>query len=246
MKKLLLCIAISVAITTFIGMAVGLVSYQIHKCSILNSNEGIENTVKELAQDCIQNIKNEELLREEREKHSVQPNEADFSDPTQEDFNRFNTEEHNENTEITADDYAKYGQQALEESTKKMIFSMFIFSNDVFVIYFQSTVIGIIIGTLVYLIFIKKIKYKKIILISLLCFSILFIVIHAGDILTDIGYSIKEKTWGIEFYNYINLNDTLTILFIAYSIIFIVVYIVNLLHQKKIAKKLNNELDKTK
>ena len=101
MKKLLLCIAVSVAITTFIGMAVGLVNYQIHKYSILNSSEGIENTVKELAHDSIQSIKNEELLREEREKHSVQPNEADFSDPTEEDFNRFNTEEHNENNEIT-------------------------------------------------------------------------------------------------------------------------------------------------
>ena len=246
MKKLLLCIAVSVAITTFIGMAVGLVNYQIHKYSILNSSEGIENTVKELAHDSIQSIKNEELLREEKEKHSVQPNEADFSDPTEEDFNRFHTEEHNENNKITADDYAKYGQQALEESTKNMILGMFLLSNDVFVIYFQSAVIGILIGTLVYLIFIKKIKSKKIVLISLLCFTILFIVIHAGDILTDISYSIKEKTWGIELYNYINLDDTLTLLFIAYSIIFIVIYTVNLLHQKKIAKKLNNELDKTK
>jgi len=123
---------------------------------------------------------------------------------------------------------------------------MFLLSNDVFVIYFQSAVIGILIGTLVYLIFIKKIQAKKIILISLLCFAILFIVIHAGNILTDIGYSIKEKTFGIEIGDYINLDDTLTILFITYIIILIVIYTANLLHQKKIAKKLNNELDKTK
>ena len=112
--------------------------------------------------------------------------------------------------------------------------------------YIQSSLIGIFIGTLVYLIFIKQIKSKKIILISLLCFSILFIILHAKEIITDISYSISEKTWGIELYNYINLDDTLTILFIVYSIIFIVTYTVNLLHQKKIAKKLNKELDNTK
>lgn len=246
MKKLLLCIAVSVAITTFIGITITLVNYQINKYSILNSNGGIENTVKEIAQDNMQSIKNEESLSENRENYLVQPNEADFSDPTEEDFNKLRTEEHNENNEITQDDYAKYGKQALENMTKNMILGMFLLSNDVFVIYFQSAVIGILIGTLVYLIFIKKIQAKKIILISLLCFAILFIVIHAGNILTDIGYSIKEKTFGIEIGDYINLDDTLTILFITYIIIFIVIYTANLLHQKKIAKKLNNELDKTK
>ena len=239
MKKLLLCIVISIAITTFIGMAVGLVNYQIHKYSILNSTENIENTIKNLAHDSIQSIKNEELLREEREKNLVQPNEVEFSNQTEEGFNTFYNE-------ITQDDYAKYGQQALEKTTKNMILGIFVFSNDIFMIYFQSTMIGILIGTLVYLIFIKKIKSKKIILISLLCFSILFILIHAGDILTDIGYSIKEKTWGIDFYNYINLNDTLTILFITYSVLFILIYTVNLLYQKKVTNKLNKELEKTK
>ena len=239
MKKLLLCIVISIAITTFIGMAVGLVNYQIHKYSILNSTENIENTIKNLAHDSIQSIKNEELLREEREKNLVQPNEVEFSNQTEEGFNTFYNE-------ITQDDYAKYGQQALEKTTKNMILGIFVFSNDIFMIYFQSTIIGILIGTLVYLIFIKKIKSKKIILISLLCFSILFILIHAGDILTDIGYSIKEKTWGIDFYNYINLNDTLTILFITYSVLFILIYTVNLLYQKKVTNKLNKELEKTK
>ena len=239
MKKLLLCIVISIAITTFIGMAVGLVNYQIHKYSILNSTENIENTIKNLAHDSIQSIKNEELLREEREKNLVQPNEAEFSNQTEEGFNTFYNE-------ITQDDYAKYGQQALEKTTKNMILGIFVFSNNIFMIYFQSTIIGILIGTLVYLIFIKKIKSKKIILISLLCFSILFILIHAGDILTDIGYSIKEKTWGIDFYNYINLNDTLTILFITYSVLFILIYTVNLLYQKKVTNKLNKELEKTK
>ena len=239
MKKLLLCIVISIAITTFIGMAVGLVNYQIHKYSILNSTENIENTIKNLAHDSIQSIKNEELLREEREKNLVQPNEAEFSNQTEEGFNTFYNV-------ITQDDYAKYGQQALEKTTKNMILGIFVFSNNIFMIYFQSTIIGILIGTLVYLIFIKKIKSKKIILISLLCFSILFILIHAGDILTDIGYSIKEKTWGIDFYNYINLNDTLTILFITYSVLFILIYTVNLLYQKKVTNKLNKELEKTK
>lgn len=239
MKKLLLCIVISIAITTFIGMAVGLVNYQIHKYSILNSTENIENTIKNLAHDSIQSIKNEELLREEREKNLVQPNEVEFSNQTEEGFNTFYNE-------ITQDDYAKYGQQALEKTTKNMILGIFVFSNNIFMIYFQSTIIGILIGTLVYLIFIKKIKSKKIILISLLCFSILFILIHAGDILTDIGYSIKEKTWGIDFYNYINLNDTLTILFITYSVLFILIYTVNLLYQKKVTNKLNKELEKTK
>ena len=122
----------------------------------------------------------------------------------------------------------------------------FFLNNLFFHIYTQSAIIGIFIGTLIYLIFIKQIKSKKIILISLLCFSILFIILHAKEIITDISFSISEKTWGIELYNYINLDDSLTLLFIVYSIIFIVTYTVNLLHQKKIAKKLNKELNNTK
>ena len=114
-----------------------------------------------------------------------------------------------------------------------MFKNIFLFCNIVFGIYIQSSLIGIFIGTLVYLIFIKQIKSKKIILISLLCFSILFIILHAKEIITDISFSISEKTWGIELYNYINLDDTLTILFIVYSIIFIVTYTVNLLHHTK-------------
>lgn len=240
MKKLLLCIAVSVAITTFIGMAFGLVNYQINKHAIWETHE---ETAKEMAKNSIRNLKEEEM-------NLVQPNNADFSDPTEGDFNKLNTEEQKaalyKNNEITPEDYAKYGQQALEESNKNMFKNIFLFCNIVFGIYIQSSLIGIFIGTLVYLIFIKQIKSKKIILISLLCFSILFIILHAKEIITDISYSISERTWGIELYNYINLDDTLTILFIVYSIIFIVTYTVNLLHQKKIAKKLNKELDNTK
>lgn len=239
MKKLLLCIAVSVAITTFIGMTFGLVNYQINKHAIW---ETYEETAKDMAKNSIRNLK--------EEKNLVQPNDADFSDPTEEDFNKLNTEEQKtalcEYNEITPEDYAKYGQQALEESNKNMFKNIFLFCNIIFGIYIQSTLIGILIGTIVYLIFIKQIKSKKIILISLLCFSILFIILHAKEIITDISYSISERTWGIELYNYINLDDTLTILFIVYSIIFIVTYTVNLLHQKKIAKKLNKELNNTK
>ena len=243
MKKLLLCIAVSIAITTFVGMAFGLINNQIQLRSILYAYGDFEETAKEMAKNSIRNLK-------EEERNLVQPNDTDFSDPTEEDFNKLNTEEQKtdlyENNEITTDDYAKFGQRALEETTKKMIGYMFFLNNLFYCIYTQSIIIGILIGTLVYLIIIKQIKSKKIILISLLCFSILFIILHAREIISDINYSINEKTWGIELYNYINLDDTLTILFIVYSVIFIIAYTVNLLYQKKVAKKLNKELDKTK
>ena len=91
---------------------------------------------------------------------------------------------------------------------------------------------------LIYLIFLKQIKVKKILLISVICFAGLFLIFNAGDIISD----IIDGTFEVS--NLVDRNEGLNIFMIVYIVIFIILYVVNLIHQKRLANKLNSELNK--
>lgn len=105
-------------------------------------------------------------------------------------------------------------------------------------LYIISLLIGILTGILIYIIFIMQFKTKKILLVSTICIAILLLFININYIISD----IQQGLFGLS--SLAPQSNLFIIIFKMYFIILLILYVINLVHQKKIAKKLNNELKK--
>ena len=101
--------------------------------------------------------------------------------------------------------------------------------------YILSIVIGIIVGIMVYLIFIENKKGKEVVISFTICFILTLLVykglIAISDLTSNLIYTQYDE---FEWYQ----------LFIGYAITFAVLYVVNMIYQRATTKKLNKELNK--
>lgn len=139
---------------------------------------------------------------------------------------------------IESEDLALYGEKVLTKLVRVVIESLYSSKDEVYELYFSSLLIGVLTGILVYLIYIEKVKAKKIIIISLIVFAVLFVVMNLKELIEDIVHSVEVKSLSI------NLDTYLNKMFSVYFIIFIILYLANFINQKRITKKLNKELNK--
>lgn len=111
--------------------------------------------------------------------------------------------------------------------------------------YILTFILGIIIGTIVYIVFVQKSKGIN------LLFSLIFAlaIIVALILLVNFSYNTVMTHRLNELSNELNLiYDSpifnIKIILLAFLIIFVTIYIINMVHQKIITNKLNKELEK--
>lgn len=105
-------------------------------------------------------------------------------------------------------------------------------------LYIISLLIGILTGILIYIMFIMQLKTKKVLLISTICIAILLLFLNIKYIISD----IQQGLFGLS--SLAPQSNIFIIIFKIYFIILLILYVINLVYQKRIAKKLNNELKK--
>ncbi len=115
-------------------------------------------------------------------------------------------------------------------------------------IYTLTLLIGIILGTLVYIIFIQKIKGVQMLLEAMICGIVILLML----ILVNLGYNsiinmginkIGASVENSEYITYVYDIDTSNILYMFIGIIG-TSYIVNLIYQKILVNKFNKKLHK--
>lgn len=121
-------------------------------------------------------------------------------------------------------------------------------TNAIVRVYTLSLLIGIILGTLIYIIFIQKTKGSQMLLESVICGMVILLLVT----LINIGYkeivnaginNIGAKTQNSTYITYIYDTETHNVIYVFIGII-IAAYIINLIYQKKITTKLNKKLNK--
>ncbi len=182
-KKLLLCIAISVLITTFIGMSIGIVRNNI--------------LIYRLTQSAYKDDFEKQILENAR----------------YEEFNK------------------QYNVIDMVNGFISATYSTF--AAELVGIYILSIGIGIALGLIIYLIFVEKKRGLEAIIAFFVCSIISLILVKLAD---SISYTTGGSGTSYEWYQVL----------VVYAITFIILYIVNLMHQKHISKKLNQELKQSK
>lgn len=99
-----------------------------------------------------------------------------------------------------------------------------------FTIFILSIGIGITLGVVIYIIFIENKKGIDAIIAFFICLVLSCFLFKGAEMLAETIYGGYDFSW----YNNI----------IIYVVTFILLYLINLIHQKKIANKLNRELNK--
>lgn len=228
-KKLLLCIGISVAVTMFVGTTLGVIQNYMFVYYIVSQEKELEEGMSEDAVYYAKEIQDKYFDNA----NFISQDGVELAE---------NTESQAVNEEINAENLEQYIKYILKETRINTTIGTYCSTAAVINgLYIYSIVLGVLMGILVYVIFIKKIKAKKIILLSVAGFAAIYLILNIGDLVSDITYSMKEHFWGINLENYI--NEDLNKLFIIYIFILAVLYIVNIVHQKKIARNLNEELN---
>lgn len=237
-KKLLLCVALSVLVSVFIGTTLSVINNRIivymvvaHEDELKESMyPEIENYVREIESKYLDN-KDEEVETKKEDEENV----SDWENPP----TTYTENNENKNIKESNEDLKTYMSNLLQEDRIRNMASMYgMTAGVVDELYLFSIIIGIVTGILIYLIFVKQVKAKKLILISVICFAGLFLIFNIGDIISDIIDGTFELSITID------RNEGLNVFMIVYIIIFAVLYGVNLIHQKKLANKLNIELNK--
>lgn len=144
----------------------------------------------------------------------------------------------NESKEIYGEDYPAEGIFLHQFISK--------FSTDRIVKgYLLSLAIGIVVGTIIYIVAVQKISNKKVIIELMFAFAILLIL----AIILNVGYeAIVNKelneiaTVSESFYSGMEFN--IKNMLVPYIIIAVGVYIVNMIRQRMITNQLNKKLNK--
>lgn len=142
-------------------------------------------------------------------------------------------------------DKALYGEDYPAEEIFLMQTINIFSTNRIMAIYTMSILIGIVLGTIIYIVAIQNIKGIEIVIELFLAFVVLFILIT----LLNLGYqTIINKLIGdvnptdVTYYTYIYDLESNNIL-LPYTIVAAVIYIVNMIRQNIITNKLNKQLN---
>lgn len=118
-------------------------------------------------------------------------------------------------------------------------------SYKIMEVYAISVLIGIVLGTIIYIVALQNIKGKQVVIELILAFVVLFIFIT----LLNLGYqAIINKlitdlnTTNVTYDTYIYDLESYNIL-IPYILVAVTIYIVNMVRQKIITNKLNKQLN---
>lgn len=103
--------------------------------------------------------------------------------------------------------------------------------------YILSIIVGIVVGLMVYLIFIENKKGKQAIIAFTICFGITILLYKCLMVISELTSNLIYTQY--EEYEWYQL-------FVGYVITFVVLYIGNMIYQKRITKKLNKKLEHTK
>lgn len=201
LKKLLLCIIISVLATNFIVMGIT-ITY------VFNDNFMVQVGLNNMFSK--NKVEDEQIIEYYREQERLM-NEVKESNPGK----------YREN-------YPIYGMfsTALPLVKMKPILSMYIL----------SIITGLVLGIVIYLIFVENKKGLEAIISFVVCFLITVLLYYGLQMISNIIASeiLYMQFEPFEWYQ----------LFIGYAVVFAGLYLVNLIYQKRVAKKLNKELNK--
>ena len=104
--------------------------------------------------------------------------------------------------------------------------------------YFSSVVIGIAIGIMVYYIFVKNCKFKNIVIPGIICFLLIFLAFSVtNDNLMDYVGNLNPFNNGV--------LDELPTVTIPYLAMIAIAYVVKMVYHKSVINKLNEELNKS-
>lgn len=144
------------------------------------------------------------------------------------------------------EDKVLYGEDYPAEEIFLMQLINIFSTNRIMAVYTMSVLIGIALGTIIYIVAIQNIKGIEIVIELFLAFVVLFILIS----FLNLGYqTIINKLIGDvnpirdgTYYTYIYDIESNNIL-IPYTIVAAVIYAVNMVRQKIITNKLNKQLN---
>lgn len=146
-------------------------------------------------------------------------------------------EKFNKDKELYGDDYPS------EEIFLMRLINLFS-TNRIMEVYIMSVLIGIVLGTIIYIVAIQNIRGIKMIIELFIAFLIFFILIN----LLNLGYQTminelinRMDPTDVIYDTYIYDLESNNIL-IPYTLVAVVIYLVNLVRQKIIANKLNKQL----
>lgn len=111
--------------------------------------------------------------------------------------------------------------------------------------YKQAVLVGIIIGTFVYIIWVQKAKKEHLLIESVVCSGIMLILVLLVNVIYELFFYVMMKKLGQEAYIY-SLNEVYDMenVSIICIVIFVVVYVANYIYQRIIAGRLNKELNR--
>ncbi len=142
------------------------------------------------------------------------------------------------------EDKVLYGEDYPAEEIFLMQLINVFSTNRIMSVYTMSVLIGIALGTIIYIVAIQNIKGMEIVIELFLAFVVLFILIT----LLNLGYqTIINKLIGdvnptdVTYCTYIYDLESNNIL-IPYTIVAAIIYLVNMVRQKIITNKLNKQL----
>lgn len=237
-KKLLLCVALSVLVCVFIGSTLSVINNRIIVHKVVSHGNKLKESMQPETESYAREIESKYLDNKDEKIEAKKYEEENASD--WENLPTIYTENNeNDNIKENNNDLNKYLSNLLQEERIRNMASMYDMTAGVTdELYLFSIIIGIVMGILIYLIFVKQVKEKKLILISVICFAGVLLIFNTSNIISD----IIDGTF--ELSSIIDRNERLNVFIIVYIIIFAVLYSVNLIYQKKLANKLNSELNK--
>ena len=117
--------------------------------------------------------------------------------------------------------------------------------NAIVETYKQSILVGIILGTFVYIVWVQRAKKKNLLIESAICGGIMLTLVVLVNIIYELVFYVMMKNLGQEAYIY-SLNEVYDIKNVAIICvgIFAVVYVGNYIYQRIMVSRLNKELNK--
>lgn len=144
-----------------------------------------------------------------------------------------------------SEDKAQYGEDYPAEEIFLMQLINIFSTNRIMVVYSMSVLIGIALGTIIYIVAVQNIKGKQIVVELVVAFIILFVLM----MLLNAGYQaiinkgIREiNPTEVKYSTYIYDLESNNVL-IPYIIVAALIYIVNMVRQKLLTNRLNKELN---
>lgn len=145
-----------------------------------------------------------------------------------------------------SEDKAQYGDDYPAEGIFLFKLVNIFSTNRIVGVYAMSFIIGVVLGTIIYIVAVQKTTEKKMVVQLLLAFIILVILM----ILFNWGYeAIINKAINdieptkVQYSTYIYDIESNNYILIQYIVVAAVIYIINIVRQKIIANKLNKELN---